>query len=567
MRNIVILGAGTGGALISNLLSQHLDLDDWQITVIDRSMQHVYQPGLLFIPFGMYGYDSGADISRDILDPMPKDARFVAGDIKLIDHEKKVVETDKGDFSYDFLISAMGCHLDPSGVEGLSETLGMNGVHTFYDVAGAVKLQSALDNFKEGRLVIDICDMPIKCPVAPIEFAFLADYYFHRKGIRDRVEISLVTPYAGAFTKPNANRVLTSIAEEKGIKVIPNFTASAVDADRKKLSAFDGRDLEYDLLVTIPGNVGPEVLDDSELSDGNGYALTDPRTLKSKRADFIYCMGDNTNVATSKAGSVAHFESDTVLENLLREMEGKPAEATFDGHANCFIESGFNKALLIDFNYDMEPLEGSFPMPHMGPMSLLKESYMNHVGKLAFKWVYWNMLLPGRLGSMPFLAAHMSFMGKQIDTTPQARHSKDMHVRDVMITDVITIKQGASLAEAAKTLAERKISGLPVLSSENKLVGVLTESDFVAAMDIAPGQVGGFYENVVRKHRPKKHMGTIVDDIMTTRPVTINPDDSLSKAIHLMDKHHIHRLMVTDGHDGIAGVVSRHDLMKMFAMK
>ncbi|MGA7178431.1 MAG: FAD/NAD(P)-binding oxidoreductase [Thiobacillaceae bacterium] len=413
MKNIVILGAGTGGALISNLLSQHLDLDEWQITVIDRSLQHVYQPGLLFIPFGMYDYKSGKDICRDILDPLPKDARFVAGDIKLIDHEKKLVETDKGNFSYDFLVSTMGCHPDPGGVQGLSEALGMNGVHTFYDMEGAAKLQGALDQFKHGRLVIDICEMPIKYPVASLEFAFLADYYFHLKGIRDRVEISLATPFAGAFIKPNANRVFTSIAEQKGIKVVPNFTASALNADKKKLYSSDGRDLDYDLLVTVPRHAGPEVLDYSELSDGNGYALTDPTTLKSKRADFIFCMGDNANVSSSKAASVAYFEADTVLENLLCEMEGKPAEASFDGHSNCFIESGYNKALLIDFNCDMEPLEGSFPMPHMGPMSLLKESRMNHVGKLAFKWVYWNLLLPGRMSSMPFLAAHMNFRAKQ----------------------------------------------------------------------------------------------------------------------------------------------------------
>jgi sulfide:quinone oxidoreductase len=567
MKNIVILGAGTAGALVSNLLAQHLDLDDWQITLIDRAKQHVYQPGLLFIPFGLYGYDKDEDLTRDILDPLPKSARFVAGDVKLIDHAKKRVETDKGIFPYDYLVSSMGCHLDTEAVEGLADVMGTKGVHTFYTLDGAQKLKQALNQFKEGRLVIDICEMPIKCPVAPIEFAFLADFYLKQKGIRDRVEISLVTPYAGAFTKPNANRVLSTIAEEKGIKIVPNFSAASVDADKRKIASFDGRDVEYDLLVAIPANSGPAVLDDSGLGDGSGFALTDPRTLKSKKADFIYCMGDNTNVATSKAGSVAHFESDTVLENILHEINGKPADATFDGHANCFIESGHHKALLIDFNYDMEPLEGSFPMPVVGPFSLLKETYMNHMGKLAFKWVYWNLLLPGRLGSMPFVEAHMSFMGKQIDTAPQARHAGEMRVADVMTKDVITVRQGSSLAEAAKTLAEKKISGLPVMSNTNKLVGILTEADFISAMDIAPGQVGGFFEHVVRKGHAKKRMGTIVDDLMTRNPYTVRPEDSLSKAIQIMDKHHIKRLMVTDGHDGIAGVVSRRDMMKMFAMK
>ena len=284
----------------------------------------------------------------------------------------------------------------------MAEEMG-RGVHTFYTLDGALAMREAIANMKEGRLVIDICEMPIKCPVAPLEFAFLADYYFTQKGIRDRIEISLVTPYTGAFTKPNANRILSKVAQDKGIQVVPNFATSAVDMAARAIRTFDGRTVEFDLLCAIPPNLGPAVLDESGLGDGAGYGLTDPRTLKSRKAEHIYLLGDNTNVSTSKAGSVAHFEAETVVENLLREIEGKPPLPSFDGHANCFVETGHHKAMLLDFNYDIEPLEGSFPLPYAGPFSLLEESYMNHVGKIAFKWVYWNMLLPGRLPNVPLL--------------------------------------------------------------------------------------------------------------------------------------------------------------------
>ena len=183
----------------------------------------------------------------------------------------------------------------------MAEEMG-TGVHTFYTLDGALAMRGALDRMKEGRLVIDICEMPIKCPVAPLEFAFLADYYFRQKGIRDRIEISLVTPYTGAFTKPNANRILSKVADAKGIKVVPNFAISAVDAAKKMIRTFDGRTVDYDLLCAIPPNLGPAVIDDSGLGDGAGYAVTDPRTLKSRKAERIYLLGDNTNVATSKAG-------------------------------------------------------------------------------------------------------------------------------------------------------------------------------------------------------------------------------------------------------------------------
>ncbi|RLA31375.1 MAG: NAD(P)/FAD-dependent oxidoreductase, partial [Gammaproteobacteria bacterium] len=400
MKELLILGAGTGGVVAANMMSHKLILKEWRITIVDRASTHIYQPGLLFIPFRLYGYDSADDVSRRIESPIPRNVRFVTGNVMSIDKENKKVEVDSDTYQYDWLISAMGCHIAPEEIDGMPEFMG-NGVHTFYELNGAIQMQKALDDMRSGRLVIDIAEMPIKCPVAPIEFAFLADYFFQQKGIREKIDITLVTPFNGAFTKPNANRVLSEIADAKGIEIVSNFSLERVDGDKKTIHSFEGQSVDYDLLCAIPPNLGPEVLDDSELGDGSGYGHTDPRTLKSRKADFIYFLGDNSNVGTSKAGSVAHFEAETVVANVLREMDGKPALASFDGHANCFIESGHQKALLIDFNYDMEPLQGDFPLPYVGPFSLLEESHINHMGKIAFKWIYWNMLLPGHLPNVP----------------------------------------------------------------------------------------------------------------------------------------------------------------------
>lgn len=552
--------------LTANLLSHRLDLRTWSITVIDRADLHVYQPGLLFVPFGMYGYEAQDDVVRPIAAPLPPNVNLVRADIRLIDHAKREVATDQGAYPYDFLVSALGCRTAPEEVEGMAEEMG-TGVHTFYTLDGAFAMRRPLDEMREGRLVIDICEMPIKCPVAPLEFAFLADYFFRRKGIRDRIEISLVTPYTGAFTKPNANRILSRVADEKGIKVVPNFAISAVDARRKVIRAFDGRAVDYDLLCAIPPNLGPAVIDDSGLGDGAGYAITDPRTLKSRKAERIYLLGDNTNVATSKAGSVAHFEAETVIENLLREIDGKPPLSTFDGHANCFVETGHHQAMLLDFNYDVEPLEGSFPLPYAGPFSLLEESHMNHMGKLAFKWVYWNMLLPGHLPNVPLLPAHMSFIGKDLNTAPQIRVARAMHVRDAMTKDVITVRQGTSLSAAADLMVAKKVSGLPVLDAEDRLIGILTEADFLSAMNLNGGIIANALETMVRKRRARKGMGTIVDDIMTRSPIAIRANDTLEAAVRRMDRNKVKRLVVTGDDGKIHGLVSRADLIKIFAMK
>lgn len=264
MKNIVILGAGTGGTIMANLLSQELNLKEWAITVIDRSNEHHYQPGYLFIPFRLYGYQGRQDVVRGITEKLPKNTRFIQAQIRLIDHANQKIQTNHGDYDYDWLISALGCHVAPAEVEGMAEAIGER-VDTFYTLDGALRLQQALDSMASGKLVIDICDMPIKCPVAPIEFAFLADYYFQLKGIRDQIDISLVTPFSGAFTKINANRILSEIAEHKRIHIVPDFSIERVDADNRQIHSFEGETIDYDLLVTIPPNMGPQVIDRSGL--------------------------------------------------------------------------------------------------------------------------------------------------------------------------------------------------------------------------------------------------------------------------------------------------------------
>ncbi len=568
MKNIVILGAGTGGTIVANMLSHKLDQKEWNIMVIDRAAEHHYQPGNLFIPFKLYGYEEREDIVRDITDPLPKSATFIKAEVKRIDHEHKKVETSRDVYDYDFLVCTLGCHTAADEVEGLAETMGQNGVHTFYNLDAAIAMQPELEAMKSGKLVIDIADMPIKCPVAPIEFAFLADYYFATKGVRDAIDITLVTPYSGAFTKPNANKVLTKIAWEKHINIVPNFALERVDGPGRTIHSYEGSSMDFDLLCIIPPNLGPTALEESGLGDGTGYALTDPKTLRHRKADCIYLLGDNTNVSTSKAGSVAHFEAETVVDNLLREIDGKKPLPSFDGHANCYIESGYHKALLIDFNYDMEPLEGKFPMPVVGPFDLLKESYMNHMGKIMFDWIYWNMLLPGFLPMVPMLPSQMNFIGKDMTTHPKIRQSEQVKIGDIMTRDVISVPEGTSLNAAADLMAQNGVSSLPVVNGDNVLTGVLTEADFLAALNLKEGSsVLNMFNVIIRRKRPAKKRGTTVDGLMTLKPVTVREDDTLQTAIHLMDRNRIKRLIVTDDNNHVIGIVSRPDLIALFTGK
>ncbi len=409
MKKLVILGAGCAGTMVANKLRKKLDTSEWSITLIDKDDQHVYQPGLLFIPFGVY---KAEDIVRSRSEFITRGIDFVIDEIVGIDLEKQTVETTAGSYDYDKIIVCTGVSLAPEEIPGMMEGW-QKTVFDFYTLDGAVNLCKALREFKSGKLVLNIAEFPFKCPVAPLEFVYLADAYFTERGYRDDIEIRLVTPLPGAFTKPKASAFFSQLIEQKNINITASYDLAEVDCANKKIVSAAGDEIEYDLLVSIPPNVGARVLVKSGVAmDEVGYVKTNNNTLKADNHENMFVLGDTTTLPTSKAGSVAHFSAEILVENFMREINGEELKADFDGHANCFIETGFDKAALIDFNYEYEPLPGKFPLPGLGPFSLLGESKANHWGKMMFKWVYWNKLVSGE--EMP-LEAQMSLAGKVQD--------------------------------------------------------------------------------------------------------------------------------------------------------
>jgi sulfide:quinone oxidoreductase len=411
MKNIIILGAGTSGTMMANHLVSKLPKDQWSITIIDQHKTHYYQPGFLFLPFDIY---TTKQVKKKGKKFIPKGVNYIQDKIELIKPEEKVIIlNDGGNLSYDILIVATGTNIAPEETEGMDGPMWHKNIFDFYTYEGAKALRNKLREWKGGKLVIHITEMPIKCPVAPLEFAFLADSYFKNKGMRDKVDITFVTPLDGAFTKPKATEALHYLLEEKGIKEVTDFNIERVDYENNKIIDYADTEVDYDLLVTVPTNMGDSLLERSGLGDDLNYIPTNKTTLQTIDNENIFAIGDCTNLPASKAGSVAHFEAEILTENILRYINGEELKEKFDGHANCFIETGNGKALLIDFNYTTEPVEGTFPFPGVGPLSLLKESRTNHMGKMAFRWIYWNMLIKGI--HIPFVSATMSKKGKKID--------------------------------------------------------------------------------------------------------------------------------------------------------
>ncbi|NTW44782.1 MAG: NAD(P)/FAD-dependent oxidoreductase, partial [Anaerolineaceae bacterium] len=396
----------TAGTMVATHLNHLMDRNEWQITIIDEDPIHYYQAGYIFVPFGA----SEKRLMKNKKDFIPSSVKYIPEKITLIEPEKNVVIlANKVTLDYDYLVIATGCDIHPEETPGMAEHEWGKSIHSFYTIKTASALKTAIENFKGGRLVVNVVENPIKCPVAPMEFLMLADAYFTKKGMRDRVEIIYATPLSGAFTKPVASKYIGKYLEQKNIKVEADFYIEHVDPDEKKIVSYDERDIAYDLLVTVPLNKGADVVGKSGLGDELNYSPVNKSTFLSDKYANIFVLGDASNAPTSKAGSVAHYAVDLFGENFKRYTEGKELQEKFDGHTNCFIETGFGKGVLLDFNYEQEPLRGRFPIPGIGPFSLLQESYINHLGKLSFEFMYWNILMRGR--KIP-LAPTMTMAGK-----------------------------------------------------------------------------------------------------------------------------------------------------------
>jgi sulfide:quinone oxidoreductase len=415
-KRIVILGGGTGGTMMANRLRRVYTPEEAEIAVVDLDDRHVYQPGLLFVPFGL---TDAEDIVRSRRRQLREGIDFHRTEVDRVELEADSVHLANGaTLPYDVLVVATGSRLQPEETEGLTGPGWREKIFTFYTLDGAAGLAEALRDFDAGRLVVNCVDLPIKCPVAPLEFAFLADWYLHDCGVRDDVQLTFVTSLDAAFTKPIAAEHLAGLLRQKDIELVSDFATGAVDGAAGRLVSYDDREVPFDLLVTIPLHGGAAFVDRSPgLGDDLGFVPTDPRTLHSNAAPNVFAIGDATNVPTSKAGSVTHFEAEVLTENVRRHLAGQPLQEGFDGHANCFVETGFHKALLIDFNYEVEPLPGRYPSA-LGPLPLLKESRLNHMAKLAFQSIYWHMLLPGR--EVPGISSQMQMRGKQAAATARA---------------------------------------------------------------------------------------------------------------------------------------------------
>jgi sulfide:quinone oxidoreductase len=188
MKRLLILGGGTAGTIMANKMRKDLPRDEWDITIVDQFKTHYYQPGFLFIPFGMY---KEKDVRKPKGDFFPAGTHVIYSKIDRVEAEKNQVLLENGvALKYDYLVIATGAKVAPEETEGLKDSQWYKTIYDFYTIEGATALASFFKTWQGGHLVINIAELPYKCPVAPLEFAFFADAFFTERGIRDKVKIT-----------------------------------------------------------------------------------------------------------------------------------------------------------------------------------------------------------------------------------------------------------------------------------------------------------------------------------------------------------------------------------------
>ncbi len=385
MQRILILGGGVGGTLTANLLvrklKRQIEKGTVEVTVVDLTGQHTYQPGFMYIAMGGERAEKLVRPERSLLDSR---VQLVVGEVERIDEQSGTVELKDGlKLAYDQLVLATGSRIVPEALEHFDTE-----AHHFYSAEASLRLRQALDAFTGGRIVVAIAGMPYKCPPAPLEVAFLVEAEMRERGLRDKTEMHYCSPIGRAFTIESVSEMATPILEQKAIELHTFFNVEAIDPARKVVQSLEGEELPYDLLILVPPHKGAQVLMDSGIAPApGGWLPTDRNTLQVGGRANVYALGDATDLPLSKAGSTAHFEAPVVAERIAaavlgREPEGKHASS--EGQVMCFFEIGDGKGTLLQFDYEHPPKP---PKPNR----------MWHLGKIVFNKTYWFTVPKGRV--------------------------------------------------------------------------------------------------------------------------------------------------------------------------
>jgi sulfide:quinone oxidoreductase len=387
VKQIVIIGGGSAGIMLANRLRKQVKQVEAGIIVIEKSPEHFYQSGFLTLLFDVDKPDS---LSRPVEDLLNGDITLISDEARKINLEGKVTTARSGEIPFDYLIIATGAKLFLDEPEGLKEGLAEGkSVFSFYTLDHALKLHDALRRFSGGTIVSCICEMPIKCPAAPVELLLLAEAEMRRRGIRDKCRFLLVTPTPSVppNVEPYAGYV-EQLLRDRNIEVVTEFTPSKIDGKKGLCEDFLGDKIEFDLLSVIPPHTGESLIQNSEgLGDPMGWVTCNKSTLRHRDFDNIYAIGDAASLPAGKTATAAEKQVVTLAQRITDLIHGKEPTATYDGTTVCPILTEPGRALFAAFDYS-----GSRGEAVESRMNWYRHVYLS-------RWRYWNVALKGKMKS------------------------------------------------------------------------------------------------------------------------------------------------------------------------
>jgi len=344
---VVILGGGTGGVIVANLLSRKISKLA-KITLVSKREKVFYEPDLIYRVFDKKDLKKQYRPLRKVVN---KRVQTLIDEVTHVDPKKQIVSLQNGtNLSYNYLVIATGARYDLESVPGYSE-----GAYHFYNEDGALKLREALESFEGGNVVTGVADLPYKCPIAPIEMTFMLYHYFKRKKMLEKVNIHYLSPLGGAFSIEQASEKFEKQFNKKDIELHSFFNTEEILPEKNKVLSLEGDEIDYDLLILVPPHRGATYIDDRELADEDGWIIVDKDRLQSKAYPNIFAVGDTTDLPISKAGSTAHYQAKVAAKNITKLIKEGKLNAKYDGHAQCFVMMSQNSAMLLDFSYTRPP--------------------------------------------------------------------------------------------------------------------------------------------------------------------------------------------------------------------
>ena len=383
-KKILILGGGSAGVMFANRMVKEFSRDEAEVTVIEKSKEHTYQPAFTLVVFEL---DDPANLVRPTKDLFFEGVDLVFDEATKIDAEKQKVSTaNSGDFAYDYLVICTGAKLFYDEPEGIEDALkAEKNVFSFYTIDGAQKLRDALKNFEGGTIVSSISEMPIKCPAAPMKFIMMAEDTMRKKGIREKCKFVFTTPLPAVFAKEPYATTMNRIYTEREIEALANFTPSSIDHKKGIIEDFGGQQVKFDLLCITPRHGGQDIIENSEgVGDAAGWIPCDKNLMLHTKFDNIYSLGDANDFPTSKTASGARKQAKILTQRMKAHIRGgDPDKYSYDGHIICPVLTRHQRVMFAEFNYTESISPGI-------------ESYVNWVLKVhMLRPLYWNLMLKG----------------------------------------------------------------------------------------------------------------------------------------------------------------------------